>query len=179
MFKIYRAIKFVSYLCLMTTDLLIMVFCCCTLLKVHNFQNSISPNSFLISSIDLCIHFLHSNLASSSAQPFSDCPRHNRQTNLAVLPYFHLYCNSNILGHQVIPKLLSDGETARHIIFSVRLLSATTRLVVSGLRFLSTLNRSVKNFRSIAMYLLLSSILLRSFQYLCIYALYLIYVSNL
>ena len=52
-------------------------------------------------------------------------------------------------------KDLSDGETARHIVFSVRDLSATTRFTPSGSSFLSTHSTEAKNdLRSIAAYIL-------------------------
>ena len=39
---------------------------------------------------------------------------------------------SNSRARPGIPKAFSEGETARQMVFSVRLTSATTRLVVSG-----------------------------------------------
>ena len=52
-----------------------------------------------------------------------------------------------------MPYAFSDGDTARHIVLEVRLLSATTRLVDRGLSPLSTHSTLAKNdFRSMAIY---------------------------
>ena len=49
------------------------------------------------------------------------------------------YCTtSKSLALPDIPKAFNDGDTARHIVFSVLWGSATTRLVSSGSKFLST-----------------------------------------
>ena len=49
-----------------------------------------------------------------------------------------IWITSNNLALPGIPYFFNDGDTAKQIVFSLRLTSATTRLVVKGSRFLST-----------------------------------------
>ena len=53
---------------------------------------------------------------------------------------------SNSLALPGIPYALREGETARQMVFSVRLASATTRLVVSVKLPLDALNRCIEGF---------------------------------
>ena len=52
----------------------------------------------------------------------------------AALASLTFCTTSNSRARPGIPKALREGETARQMVFSVRLASATTRFVVSGSR---------------------------------------------
>lgn len=58
--------------------------------------------------------------------------------NPSLLIPFTLWMTSKRRACPGIPYCLSDGDTARHIVFSVLDLSATTRLVFNGSNFLKT-----------------------------------------
>ena len=72
---------------------------------------------------------------SASSRASADFPVKVRPGALAsrsALASFTFWMASNSLARPGIPRAFSEGDTARQMVFSVRLLSATTRLVRSG-----------------------------------------------